>query len=156
MDISRITDNLYVAARPETADLREVQDLELGLIISMIFHIRPPEALANGSTEVLWLRTIDFPLLPIPVKVLARGVEAALPVIESGRKVMVFCRAGRHRSVAMAACILIGQGSSADEAMDLVKAGREVADPRAGHIQRQIRRFEAYWLERRPPLPSPP
>jgi hypothetical protein len=72
-------------------------------------------------------------------------VEAALPVIEDGGRVLVFCEAGRHRSVAMASCILIGLGYPADEAMQLVSTKREVADPYAWHIQRQIRRFEDYY-----------
>jgi hypothetical protein len=41
---------------------------------------------------------------------------------------------------------LIGLGYSVDEAMQLVSSKREVADPYAWHIRRQIRRFEAYWL----------
>jgi hypothetical protein len=74
-------------------------------------------------------------------------VEAALPVIENGGRVLVFCEGGRHRSVAMASCILIGLGYSADEAVELIRTKREVADPYAWHIQRQIRRFEARWVE---------
>jgi hypothetical protein len=97
---------------------------------------------------VLWLRTFDFPLIPIPLKTLKRGVEAALPVIHDGGRVLVFCEGGRHRSVAMACCILIGQGYPADEGMQLVSSTREVADPYAWHIQRQIRRFEAFWRSR--------
>lgn len=58
---------------------------------------------------------------------------------------LVFCEGGRHRSVAMTSCILIGQGYSANDAMQLIGSKREVADPYAWHIQRQIRRFEALW-----------
>jgi protein-tyrosine phosphatase len=47
-------------------------------------------------------------------------VEAALPVIQDGYGVLVHCRAGVHRSVAMACCVLIGMGQTADEAMQLV------------------------------------
>lgn len=97
---------------------------------------------------MLWLRAFDFPLIPIPLKTLSRGVEAALPVIQDGYRVLVFCEGGRHRSVAMASCILIGLGYSADDAMDLISRKRGVADPYAWHIQRQIRRFEA--THRRP------
>jgi len=48
----------------------------------------------------------------------------------------------------MAAAILIGQGCSADEAMELISERRAVADPRASHIERQIRKFEAHWKSR--------
>jgi protein tyrosine phosphatase (PTP) superfamily phosphohydrolase (DUF442 family) len=148
MDISQITENLYIASRVKTGDLEAVLQLEPGLIISMIVQRRPPKALAAAGLEVLWLRTFDFPFIPIPLKTLKRGVEAALPVIQDGGRVLVFCEGGRHRSVAMASCILVGQGYSADEAMQLISSKREVADPYAWHIQRQIRRFEAFWRAR--------
>jgi protein-tyrosine phosphatase len=145
MDISQITEHLYIASRVKGEHLEAILQLDPGLIISMIVQRRPPKALTAGGLEVLWLRTFDFPLIPIPLKTLKRGVETALPVIHKGGRVVVFCEGGRHRSVAMASCILIGQGYAADEAMQLISSKREVADPYAWHIQRQIRRFEAFW-----------
>jgi hypothetical protein len=103
----------------------------------MIVHQRPPKAVTDSGLRVLWLRTFDFPLIPIPLKTLTRGVDAALPVIQDGGRVLVFCEGGRHRSVAMARlkrlrhCILIGLGYSADGTMELVSNKREVADPYA-------------------------
>jgi protein tyrosine phosphatase (PTP) superfamily phosphohydrolase (DUF442 family) len=148
MDISRITEHLYIASQVKDDDIEAILPLDPGLIISMIVQRRPPRGLTAQGLEVLWLRTFDFPLIPIPLRTLRRGVEAALPVIREGDRVIVFCEAGRHRSVAMAACILIGQGYSADEAMQLISNKRKVADPDAWHIQRQIRRFEAFWKSR--------
>jgi len=150
VNISQITDYLFVSPKVTKKNLDEILRLDPRLVISMIFQRRPPEALAQPSRKLLWLRTFDFPLLPIPVRILKRGVEAALPVIKDGHRVLVFCEAGRHRSVAMASCILIGMGYSADEAMKLVKEKRKVADPYAWHIQRQIRKFEIYWRENHP------
>ncbi len=147
MDISQITENLYIASRVKGEHLEDILQLDPGLIISMIVHLRPPKALAENGLEVLWLRTFDFPLIPIPLKTLSRAVVAALPVIEDGGRVLVFCEGGRHRSVAMASCILIGLGYPADEAMELISRKRSAADPYAWHIQRQIRRFETYWKD---------
>jgi len=149
MDVSTITDSLYIAAQPGSADIPAVQELGVGLIINMVFHLRRPKVLQESEVPVLWLPTFDFPLLPIPVETLHRGVEAALPVIERGEKVMVYCQRGRHRSVAMASAILIAQGYSADEAMALILERRPIADPHARHIERQIRRYEAFWLAHR-------
>ena len=145
MNITEITENLYIASRVRSDDLQGILRLGPGLIINMIVQIRPPKALVAEGLEVLWLRTFDFPLIPIPLRTLKRGVEAALPVVRDGGRVLVFCEQGRRRSVAMASCILIGQGYSADEAMQLISSKREVADPYAWHIQRQIRRFEVVW-----------
>ena len=145
MDISQITEHLYIASRIKDDDIEAILQLGPDLIISMIVQRRPPKTLAAEQLEVLWLRTFDFLLIPIPLRTLKRGVEAALPVIQNGGRVLVFCEGGRHRSVAMASCILIGQGYSADDAMQLISSKREVADPYAWHIRRQIRRFEALW-----------
>jgi protein-tyrosine phosphatase len=145
MNASRITDHLYVSTELKDQDIQVVQELDVRLVIGMIAHIRPPRRLAELPVEVVWLRTFDFFLLPIPLRTLYRGVEAALPVIQQGDSVLVYCQAGRHRSVAMASTILIGLGHSADEAMELIVERRPVADPWAWHIQRQIRRFEKYW-----------
>jgi protein-tyrosine phosphatase len=84
----------------------------------------------------------------MPMRTLQRGVEAALPVIQAGNAVLVHCRAGVHRSVAMACCVLIGMGQSADEAMQLVEQKRPVADPRLWYIRRRIVQFEQYWRTR--------
>ena len=91
--------------------------------------------------------TIDKPFAPIPLGTLARGVTAALPVIASGGKVLCHCRYGIHRSVAMACCVLIGKGYSADNAMQLVAERRSVADPYVGYIQVRIRKFEQAWQQ---------
>jgi protein-tyrosine phosphatase len=153
LDISRITEKLHICSRVKDEHLEAVLQLDPGLIISMIFERRPHRALSEAGLSVLWLRTVDFPLIPIPLRTLRRGAEAALPVIRDGGRVLVFCQGGRHRSVAMAASILIGLGYSADEAMQLISSNRVVADPYAWHIQRQIRRFEAHWLRREDPVP---
>jgi protein-tyrosine phosphatase len=86
----------------------------------------------------------------MPVSVLRRGVEAALPVIDDGYAVLVHCLAGVHRSVAMACCVLIGMGYSAEDAMQLVESKREVADPRVWYIRARIEKFERSWRARPP------
>jgi protein tyrosine phosphatase (PTP) superfamily phosphohydrolase (DUF442 family) len=144
MDISKITEQLYIAAHPKVEDAEAVRSLNVRLILNMIF-IRPAEVYRNPPFRMLTLRTFDSIVLPIPIGKLVKGVEAALPVIEDGESVLVYCREGRHRSVAMAAAVLIGQGSSADEAMRLISAKRSKADPYAWHIQRRIRKFEEVW-----------
>ena len=143
-DISQITEYLFVSVWPEARHADEIVQLGIGLILSM--HWLPPQtALRRLPITVLWLPTIDTPLTPMPMRSLRRGVEAALPIIQGGSKVLCHCKAGVHRSVAMASCVLIGMGFSAEEAMATVKAGRALADPDAGHIRSRIVRFEALW-----------
>jgi len=144
MDISKITDQLYIAAHPKAEDANAIRDMNVRLILNMIF-IRPADVYRNPPFRMLTLRTFDSIFLPIPIGKLVKGVKAALPVIERGESVLVYCRQGRHRSVAMAAAVLIGQGNSADEAMQLISSKRSKADPYAWHIQRRIRKFEEVW-----------
>ena len=144
MDISAITNQIYIAAYPKSADVEIIRDLEVRLVINMIFH-PPAREFSQPPLRLVTLRTFDSPWLPIPVKKLAKGVKVALPVIAEGGGVLIYCREGRHRSVAMTAAILIGLGSSTDAAMQLISEKRSAADPYAPYIQSQIRKFEQYW-----------
>lgn len=145
MDISQITDAIYVGGQPNPPDLEDLQALGVRLVISMRALRSPTQRFAEPAIPVLWLRTVDSPFTPIPTRTFLKGVRAALDVIAAGGKVFVHCKHGRHRSVAMAACILIAQGDTAEEAMQRLKRGRRRADPRLWYIQRQIVRFGKYW-----------
>ena len=144
--ISQITDYLYISAFPRGEHVEEIVDLGVRLVLSMHW-MRPTKMLGKPPVELLWLPTFDFVLLPMPINTLNKGVQAALPVIEEGGAVLVHCKAGVHRSVAQAACVLIGKGYTADEAMQLIKDKRAVADPDARHIQSRIRKFAEKWPE---------
>jgi hypothetical protein len=143
-DVSAITDYLYISAWPSGDHADEIRALNVRLILSMHW-IRPSRTLGHSPVKLLWLPTIDTPLTPMPIATLRRGVEAALPVIQSGYRVLVHCRAGVHRSVAMACCVLIGMGHTAEAAMQLVEQKRPVADPRVWYIQSRITKFEQHW-----------
>ncbi len=139
--ISQIVDYLYISDWPHGGHVEEMLKANVQLVITVNWMC-PPGALKQApSIRSLWLPAFDNPLIPIPVFILEKGVRAALPVISSGGSVLVHCKEGRHRSVALASCILIAKGYDPDEAMQLIREKRAVADPYAGHIQRQIRRF---------------
>lgn len=144
-DVSAITAKLFIASRPRARHVQRVRGLGVDLVLSMIWFA-PPRELTRPPFRLIRLPTFDNPLIPMPMFMLRRGASAAALVLDSGGKVLVYCRAGRHRSVAMAACILIAEGMSADEAMATIIAGRPVADPHAPHIERRIRAFESDWL----------
>ncbi|MCC7358016.1 MAG: dual specificity protein phosphatase family protein [Anaerolineales bacterium] len=150
MDISEITDYLYVGAQPAPTDCADLGALNVGLVINMRAESKPHAAFSAPPLSVLWLRTFDIFLLPIRMRVLERGVRAAAPVIARGQKVLVHCHMGRHRSVAMAAAILIARGVTARAAMAQLAERRASADPYLWYIRRQIEKFERYWRERNP------
>jgi hypothetical protein len=149
-DVSAITDQLFIAARPHARHVEHVRGLGIDLVLSMIWFA-PPRALMEPPFRLMRLPTFDNPLWPIPLSMLRRGASAAVLVMEAGGRVLIYCRAGRHRSVAMASCILIARGMTADEAMDTIVAHRPIADPHARHIERRIRAFEQDWLRRQRP-----
>ena len=144
--ISKITDYLFISAFPRGEHVAEIIALGVRLVLSMHW-MRPTKMLGKPPVELLWLPTFDNVFLPMPIRTLNKGVKAALPVIEKGDSILVHCKSGMHRSVAQAACVLIGMGYSADEAMQLIKNERAVADPDAKHIKKRILKFEEYWQE---------
>ena len=141
MDFSRITDELFIGETPRRSDYPGLRDLGVRLVINMRFDYRPVPDPGQPSLEFLWLRTFDSPLLPIPMRALHHGVAAALETIRAGGKVYSHCMAGRHRSVAMGAAILVALGHDPRAAMELIKARRPIADPYAFHIRSRILRF---------------
>jgi hypothetical protein len=147
-DFSEITEQLYIAVRPRARHVEHLRGIGVTLVLNMVWSA-PSKAFSHPPVHVRWLPLVDHPCFPIPLWVLRRGVEAALPVLAVGGKVFVYCRAGMHRSVAMACCILIARGMTADEAMDLVVEKRAAADPHAPHIERRIRAVERDWRARR-------
>jgi protein-tyrosine phosphatase len=145
-DISQITAYLFISAWPKGEHAEEIISLGIRLILSMHWR-RPSKTLGNPPVRLVWLPTFDTPFTPIPIKTLRRGVEAAIPVINEGGKVLVHCQAGVHRSVAMASCVLIGMGYTAEDAMQLIKERRPVADPYTWYIRRRIKKFEREWKQ---------
>jgi hypothetical protein len=144
-DVSAITDYLYISAWPRGDHAEEIRAMNVRLILSMHWF-KPAKNLGHDPIRLLWLPTVDNPLFPMPIRSFSMGVEAALPVIKDGYRVLVHCRAGVHRSVAMACCVLIGMGQTAEEAMKLVKEKRAIADPYVWYIRNRILKFEKLWL----------
>jgi protein tyrosine phosphatase (PTP) superfamily phosphohydrolase (DUF442 family) len=145
MNFSKITDFLYIGTTPHSKDYTTLRDLGIGLVINMRFERRPYPDLHDPPMRVLWLPSVDSPLFPISIKKLHEGVEAALETLHSGRAVYTHCHYGVHRAVAIGTSILIALGHSPEEAMQLIRENREVANPHTWYIRRRIERFAAFW-----------
>ncbi len=148
IDISKVTDSLYVGSRIGKEHVDELKVLKFDLIISMIGQIAPDEIYSLPPFKTLWIRTYDTFFTPISIRKLLIGVEAALPIFQNKGKVLVFCMQGRHRSIVMSAAILISMGYTGEEAVELLIAGRKVADPRSWYVRSQIKAFEKYWQKK--------
>jgi protein-tyrosine phosphatase len=145
IDISKITEYLYVGAKIGHEHADELKVMKFDLIISMIGQVPLEEIYTLPPFKCMRIRAIDSCWTPIAISKLTTGVEAALPVIKAGGKVLVFCMQGRRRSVTMAAAILIAMGHTSDEATQLLMAGREIADPRRWYVRHRIKLFEKCW-----------
>jgi protein tyrosine phosphatase (PTP) superfamily phosphohydrolase (DUF442 family) len=148
MNLSRITDYLYIGTTPKANDYDLLRELGVRLVLNMRFGFPPSRDLHSPPLKTVWLPVIDSPLFPIPMRALESGVEKALKTIESGGVVYAHCSRGRHRGPAMGACILIAQGMSPEEAMQLIERQRPIANPHAWYIQRRIMKFAHKWGER--------
>lgn len=145
MDFSPITNELFIGRTPSTVDYNYLRELGVKLVINMRVEYRPRKDLHPNPIQFLWLPTFDSPLVPISIKTLHRGARAALETIQSGGKVFVHCAGGRHRGVAMGACILIAQGYDPHAAMELINEKRPAADPFAFYIRPRILKFAEKW-----------
>jgi hypothetical protein len=145
MNLSAITNNLYIGNTPVPEEYDFLRNLGVRLVINMRFEKWPQRDVHQPPLRFLWLPTIDSPGLVIPIRMLVRGVRAALQTFQEGGKVYAHCAQGRHRGVAMGAAILIALGYSANEAMTLIKTRRPLADPDVFYIRNRILRFARAW-----------
>lgn len=148
MNFSQITSNLFIGPMPTAADYDQLRDFGVRLVINMRFANKLPPGISHPPIEVLWLRTVDSPFTPIPLKTILKGTERALEIIRTGGKIYSHCAKGRHRSVVMGAAILIAQGQTPEAAMRLIKEKRPVSDPDAFYIKKRIFDFARHWQAR--------
>jgi protein-tyrosine phosphatase len=149
-NFSNITDDLFIGTTPLASDYDGLRELGIRLLINMRLMHGPFPDPHHEPIKLLWLRTIDSPFFPIPISKLVRGAKAALETIQSGGKVYVHCAGGRHRGVAMGSCILIAQGYTAEEAMQLISRRRSYADPQIYYIRARIMKFAQEWQGSQP------
>jgi protein-tyrosine phosphatase len=145
MDFSPITPDLFIGTTPTVDDYPRLRDLGVRLVINMRWEHRPAPDPHPAPIHLLWLRTIDSPFFPIPVRKLMRGAQAAIETIRAGGKVYTHCAGGRHRGVAMGAAVLIAQGHPPQSAMELIAERRSIADPFAFYIRPRILKFARTW-----------
>ncbi len=142
--ISKITPNLYVSGWPRGENAQAIHKMNFDLILHLLWQ-KTDKRLKGKNVDLERIFVVDSPLLPMPMKQLAKGVEKALPIIKDNGRILVYCKSGVHRSVAMACCILIAQGYKAEDAMVLIKKKRPLAKPETSYIKKRIIMFEKYW-----------
>jgi len=150
LDYSKITEELYIGTTPTAADYDLLRGLGIGLVINMRLEHPPFADTHLPPLKFLWLPTIDWPLFPIPIRMLRRGAQSALEAIQAGSRVYAHCAGGRHRGVAMGAAVLIARGHDPEEAMQLIASRRLTADPQVFYIRNRILLFARQWNSTHP------
>ena len=145
MDISQITDDLFIGTTPGPQDYDTLRRLGVRLVINMRLVRGPHPDPHPEALRFLWLRSMDNPIFLIPPQKLLQGTHTALEIIRAGGKVYSHCAKGRHRSVAMGAAILIAQGYTPKSAIELIKRQRPISDPDVFYIRSRIYQFERLW-----------
>ncbi|XP_066477170.1 dual specificity phosphatase 28 [Tiliqua scincoides] len=88
-------------------------------------------------------------------KYFERCGDAIEDTVQSGGKCLVYCKNGRSRSAAICTAYLMKHhGLSLEDAFEIVKTARPVADPNAGFWS-QLRKYEEYLQTQQQVLPSP-
>lgn len=141
LDYNQITEYLYIGTTPSPKDYKELSNKGIKLIINMRAEKYAIPTGVRRSIKTIWIPSLDSRFTPINIKRIAKAVGRANDVIADGGGVYVYCREGRHRSVALAVAILISQGYNIDAAIKLVKSKRVVADPEVPHIYKVITTF---------------
>jgi protein tyrosine phosphatase (PTP) superfamily phosphohydrolase (DUF442 family) len=149
MNYSKITDNLYIGTTPRSNHYESLHKLGISLVINMRVGLPPRRDPHYPPMKTLWLPVIDSPFIPIPIRAFQKGVVVALKEIDQGGVVYAHCSRGRHRGPAMGACILIAQGMSIEDAMQLIKQQRPVSDLQNWYIQRRIMKFARTWKDKK-------
>ena len=148
MNYSKITDNLYIGTTPKGGDYAMLHELGVELVINMRIGKSPRRDPNAPPMKSIWLPVVDSPIFPIPIRALQMGVQEALKVIAEGGVVYTHCSKGRHRGPAMGACILIAQGMTPEQAIELIKQQRPVSDLQIWYIRRRIMKFAEAWKKR--------
>src|SRR5258706_15791625 len=94
MNFSPINDNLFIGTTPSAQDYNILRELGVKLVINMRVEYRPRSDEHESPLQLLWLPTFDSLFVPISIKYLQRGANAALATIQNNGKVYAHCAGG--------------------------------------------------------------
>ena len=144
LNLSWVTDHLAVGGRVRPEDIRALRLLGVTHVIDTRSEYSDDEAaLSNEHIELLYLPTPDT--YPLTVEQLMQGAKWASEKIREGGHVLIHCEHGVGRSVLLTCAVLVDNGMSARDALELVKQKRWQAAPNQRQVAR-LREFEKEYL----------
>jgi predicted protein tyrosine phosphatase len=152
--VAGIYDNLLIGAYP--LDREDVRTLAESGVVQVVNLVEDAEygpgqrddvanALERSGIRESRVDLTDFGGLP--AERFDRAVNEVLDSLDRGRRTYVHCRAGRQRSVAVAAAVVaVRSGMDIDNAVEFVRTRRPKADP----LPHQRDDLRTWWGLRRP------
>ncbi len=147
MDMTWVTDRIAVGGGIWT-DEKMIEVVRAGVthIVDMQIEWDDTKLAAPYGVKVLWNPT-DDDFRPKPPELFQRGVDFTLGALdEPETKIFIHCAAGVHRAPMMTLAVLRAIGWSADDAIALIQARREVvdfADVYVASVEEFIKSYEA-------------
>ncbi len=142
LNMSWITPQLAVGGRIHPDDIPRLATIGITRVVDTRAEYADDEAaLAAHGIALLHLPTLDTH--PLTVAQLCEGTDWITAQIAQGERVLVHCEHGVGRSVLLTAAALVASGMGAQDAMNLVRAGRWQAAPNHRQIVR-LQEFERH------------
>ncbi len=138
MDLSWIQDDLAVGGRVALEHHALLARLGIRGVVDCRSEDRDDAAaLARHGIELLHLPTLDEAALTDAA--LREGTHWVRVQRAAGRKVLIHCTHGMGRSPLLAACVLVADGSSPQQALQLLKTRRARVCPAPEQLQALLR-----------------
>lgn len=132
-NMSRITDNVYITDINGAKNVSLLRDKNINCVVSLtkksIFKVAGIKYVQIMIDDI---GTVDF------VDVTINTVEEVNDYIKDNKIILVHCYKGVSRSVSFVIMVLVKQGMSFQEAYDLIKRKRGIADPNPAFIKQII------------------
>lgn len=147
LNMSWVTDHLAVGGRIHPRDIHSLELLGVTAVVDTRAEYRDELALMQqANIELLLLPTPDT--YPLTVEQLFTGSAWVQERIEQGGRALIHCEHGVGRSVLLTAAVLVYNGMSSHEALQLVQRKRWQASPNHKQVMR-LREFEKAVAARR-------
>ena len=104
------------------ADLRQLADAGVRLLVNLNEQPHPPERLASFGLGQVHVPVPDF--TAPSQQTLVRGVQAIEAAVEQGTCVAVHCGGGLGRTGTLLACVMVSRGLAAEAAIAHIRALR--------------------------------
>lgn len=123
-NVDEITDQLYVGGFIDAEDWRLL--FERGITVDVSLQAERLDDFGELLPDAyLWLPTVDHS--PPTLEAIRMGVAFISAALDTGKRVLIHCHAGKGRSALLCAATLVARGMRVEEAWKLVKERRPIA-----------------------------